>query len=174
MHTVARSMLWTALVIAGSSVSQVALANCPDYSLNGTQVTYSSDQLYTPVRRTLTAGGDLDLAQCNDVPGTGWVTRQPDYTIRITGNSTRRRRLQFRTQADCDTTLLVNTPTARYVFDDDGGEGLNAKIDIPQAADGIYDVWVGTSGEDGCQATMISETFNNGTSSGTRRKTSTQ
>lgn len=172
MHSVARSILWTALVIAGSSTSQVALAACPDYSLNGTQATYSSDQLYTPVRRTLTAGGDMDLAQCNDVPGTGWVTRQPDYTIRITGNSARRRRLQFRTQADCDTVLLVNTPTASWVFDDDGGDGLNAKVDIQQAADGIYDVWVGTSGADGCQATMISETFNNGTSGGGTRKTS--
>ncbi len=166
MHTVARSILWTALVIAGSSVSQVALAACPDYNLNGTQATYGSDQLYTAVRRTLTAGGDLNLSLCEDVPGSGWITRQPDFTIRLTGNSARRRRLQFRTQANCDTVLLVNTPTASWVFDDDSGDELNAKVDIQQAADGIYDVWVGTSGADGCQATMITETFNNGTSGG--------
>ncbi len=159
MHTVARSMLWTALVAAGSSVSQVAFA-CPDYSLNGTQATYTSDQLETPVRRTLSAGGDQNLSECSELPGSGWMTRQPDFTFRITGNASKRRRLQFRTQqANCDTVLLVNTPTANWIFDDDGGDELNAKVDIPQAADGIYDIWVGTVGAEECQTTLVSQTF---------------
>lgn len=166
MHTVARSILWALLVTAGSSVSQVALA-CPDYQLNGEQVTYSSDQLYTPVRHTLTAGGDQNLTSCTE-PGSGWITRQPDFTFRLTGNSARRM-LQFRTQANCDTVLLVNTPSASWRFDDDGGDGLNAKIDFLQAAEGIYDIWVGTSGPEGCRATLVAETFGNGSASPAKR-----
>ncbi len=160
MRQIVRMMLSVAVVTVGSSIAQTALA-CPDYTLTGEQATYSSNELYSPVRHTLTAGGDYDLAQCQDIPGTGWVTREPDYTFRLTGNAAQRRKLVFRTEAGCDTVLLVNAPSGSWAFDDDGSQGLNAKIDFQNAADGLYDIWVGTSGTNDCRATLITETFGN-------------
>jgi len=146
---------------AALAVAAPARAQCPDVSKNGASGSYTSDQLYTAVRHGTDAGGDLDLSDCSGVPGAGWVTSQPDYTFRLTGNEAKRRRLQFRVDGTCDTVLLVNTPAGRWRFDDDGAGSLDPKVDIEAAGNGIYDIWVGTSGQENCRATLFTETFNN-------------
>ena len=57
-----------------------------------------------------------------------------------------------------DTTLLVNRPDGSWVCnDDDLGDG-NPVVVIPSAADGLYDIWVGTYGASNTNATLyISE-----------------
>ena len=50
--------------------------------------------------------------------------------------------------AQCDTTLLVNTPTTQWYFDDDSRGNLQPLLNIPSSAslNGRLDLWVGTYG----------------------------
>ena len=43
-----------------------------------------------------------------------------------------------------DTTLLVNLPNGQWIANDDGGDGLNPLIRLPQPPSGRYDIFVGT------------------------------
>jgi hypothetical protein len=141
------------LVVASPAVA------CPDSGLNGDQRSYSATDLHSPVRLGVRAGGDMDLARCDSVPGSGWITRQPDLTMTLTGNKNGRR-LEFRVDSACDAVLLVNTPAERWIFDDDSNGNSDPKISIPAAQTGIYDVWVGRLGDRGdCEATLTIETF---------------
>ena len=51
-----------------------------------------------------------------------------------------------------DTTLLVNTPSTTWYFDDDSGPGLNSRLRISNLAalNGQVSIWVGTYGSDTC------------------------
>lgn len=132
---------------------------CPDYSMNGEQYTYSSEELYSGKRHRTRAGGDIDLGQCSDMPGGGWVTRQPDFTIRFTGNNSKGRRLRFKVDSECDAVMLVNGPDARWRFDDDSAGDLDPEVSYDNARDGFYDVWIGTVGRSNCNASIEMETF---------------
>lgn len=155
-------------ILLSASLSGVALLAgtpalaCPDIRKNGSTGTYTSDQLYSPVSHRVRAGGDQEISDCSGLEegANGHVTSQPDFTFRLTGNAENRRKLRFRVDGACDTMLLVNTAAGRWRFDDDGGDGLDPQLDIDNAPDGIYDIWVGTHGSDNCAATLVSETFN--------------
>lgn len=99
-----------------------------------------------PNRHNVTAGGDIDLARCTSVPGSGWVTRLPDFvvTYKTRSGGPSGQTLTFRIESSADTILLINDPNNRWHWNDDGGKGLNAKISFPRAPDGRYDIWVGS------------------------------
>jgi hypothetical protein len=94
----------------------------------------------------VTAGGNIDLAKCPRLPGTGWVARRPDFVVnyRTRSGGLSSYTLTFRTESRGDTILLVNGPDGRWYFDDDGGGGLNARLSFRNAPPGRYDVWIGT------------------------------
>ena len=56
--------------------------------------------------------------------------------------------------SDSDTTLVVNAPDGRWYCDDDGGDGLNPRIDFASPMSGTYNVWVGTYGGGTAGATL--------------------
>lgn len=160
-----RSPLWTFLIPGALLVSSLSLlpalatANCPDFELNGELHTLNADMLYAGQTFSVVAGGPLDLAKCSSVPGTGNITQGPDFTLRISKNEHTGRMLEFKVTSDCDSVMLVNTPGAEWLFDDDNAGNLDARIAIGRARDGIYDVWVGTYGNELCNATLNVETF---------------
>jgi len=102
----------------------------------------------------LTAGGTIDVSQ----PGCayGRVASAPDFDLYYdAGNAAT---LYISVIADDDTTLLVNTPDGRWQCDDDGYGDLDPIIVVPKAQSGLYDIWVGTYGEELVSATLyISE-----------------
>jgi len=103
---------------------------------------------------SLTAGGsiDVDVGSCSY----GYVADAPDVDLRYTtsGGST----LYVYVRADEDTTLLINTPNGSWVCDDDTLGSSNPVVVIPRAADGLYNIWVGTYGSTTTRATLyISE-----------------
>ena len=145
------------LLIAGVfGVFGTAAAACPDWSLTGQQLTYSSDELWTPRTHAVTAGGTNDLNACPQ-PGRGWVATRPDFDLSFTDNSAGRD-LEFRVDATCDSVLLVNDASGQWHFDDDSGDGLNSRIRLPNTSAGTYDIWVGTYGSTACAATITFET----------------
>lgn len=138
---------------------------CPNYQLWGDQVfTTSGPDLWTPNYYNVIAGGDRNLYNCpinwrnHSGRATGWVIEQPDFSITI--NQLAGYQLEFRIESNCDTILAVNTAARNWYYDDDDGNGLNGKIRFTNpAANGIYDVWVGTFNGETCNAQLVVETF---------------
>jgi hypothetical protein len=103
---------------------------------------------------SLTAGGsiDVDVGSC----GYGYVADAPDVDLRFTtsGGST----LYVYARASEDTTLLINLPNGDWICDDDGLGDSNPVLVLPRAADGLYNIWVGSYGASTTPATLyISE-----------------
>lgn len=95
-----------------------------------------------PYRVNITAGGNIDAS--NAASGcVGQISNAPDFEVTYSAGSLP---LVFRTQANSDTTLIVNGPDGLWYCDDDSGEGLNAQVTFSKPQSGTYDVWVGTYG----------------------------
>jgi hypothetical protein len=147
-----------AFVLGGLSASSAWAQNCPDYALNGTRITISASDLYAPQSVKVQAGGEVSLDGCGSVPGSGRVSKRPDFTIQYNGGG--KMRLEFRVNSECDAVLLVNRPNGEWLFDDDSNGNADPKISISAAPSGLYDVWVGRLGSTSlCNATLIMETF---------------
>ena len=149
-------VLW--IVVIALSFFAGSVQACPDFSQGGTSLSYTSDDLYTSKSHKVTAGGGTDLAECSDLPGYGFVMESPDFTLSFSGNSSGRA-LEFRLDTECDSILLVNDANGKWHYDDDSNGSLDAKIRLNKAANGSYDVWVGTRYSGTCSATLIAETF---------------
>ena len=159
-----RRALAALALITTMATGSAALA-CPDWSQTGTQLSYTSDQLWVPQSHDVSAGGDINLSDCPQ-PGVGFVAARPGFDLNFSENSVGRD-LEVRVTARCDSVLLVNDAAGRWHFDDDGGEGTNSTLRIANAPEGAYDIWVGTYGEASCSASMTLETFNSSDTGGT-------
>lgn len=134
-----------------------ASAACPSYANSGAPLSYTAESAYMPQATRVVAGGNIDLSQCGEVPGVGFVVESPDFTMMYDA-LTLGRALELRVTGDCDTVLLVNTAQGEWVFNDDTN-GLNPAVRIANAPSGQYDIWVGTLGSDTCDAQLEVETF---------------
>lgn len=95
-----------------------------------------------PFRVQVVSGGTLDARAAGLPQGcVGFVTSQPDFIVRMTGNSAS---LRMYVTAPGDTTLLVNTGRGRWVCNDDSFGGVNPTVELPSMGAGQYDVWVGS------------------------------
>ncbi|MBI5515588.1 MAG: peptidase S1 [Deltaproteobacteria bacterium] len=95
-----------------------------------------------PRHINIVSGGNIDARGLGLGPGcVGWVTRQPDAIIRLSGNSPN---LRVYVTAASDTTLLVNTANGQWRCNDDSYGGTNPTVDLTGAGPGQYDVWVGS------------------------------
>ena len=144
--------------LGSKTLTPATATQCPDFSLSGTALSYTSDALYTPQSLKGFAGGPADIAQCASLPGRGFVTLAPDYTFAFTGNDSGRA-LEVRLESDCDNVLLINDPGAGWHFDDDSNGNMGGLIRFEAAAEGSYDVWIGSYESAGCNATVTLETF---------------
>ena len=102
----------------------------------------------------LMAGGSTEV----DLPGCtyGSVANAPDVDLYYTtsGGSD----LYIYAVSGDDTTILVNTPNGTWVCDDDSYGDGDPIVVIRDAPAGLYDIWVGTYGDDMADATLyISE-----------------
>lgn len=107
-----------------------------------------------PDETSLTAGGsiEVDKGRCSY----GYVANAPDVDLYYTtsGGSN----LYIYVRSGEDTTLLINTPDGSWRCDDDGLGDMNPVVIFRNAPSGLYDIWVGTYGDDLASATVyISE-----------------
>lgn len=137
------------------------VAACPSFAQPGDLYAVTGDELYSPTSLTVQAGGTLDIAGCN-VGGIGFVNEVPHISVVLSGMEGYGR-LEIEVDAQCDTTLLVNTPTAQWVFDDDSRGNFQPLLNLPSsdALNGRLDIWVGTYNGSACSATVELETWNN-------------
>ena len=118
---------------------------CPDYSLQPSFGLIELNEGFPndPFTRRITAGGTYGLAWCFDNPNlTGSVASKPDFDLYY--HTSGYTPLTIFVDSPYDTMLLVNTPSGDWLFDDDSGGNGNPMIVIPNAADGLYDIWIGS------------------------------
>lgn len=109
------------------------------------RITLRSGFTPDPYAVDVTAGGP----DSNPLDGPGCVgyiqASRPDLVVDYT-NQSDVFDLYFNVDSDSDTALLVRTPDGRWICNDDGGEGLNPRLHVPDPESGAYAVWVGTFG----------------------------
>lgn len=134
--------------------------DCPDFTIEArNNLSYSEDDLWSERRHAVAAGGSVDLWGCARFDGVGFVALQPDFNVFLTRNNKDRMiRFKITGHDGCDTVLLINTPSGRWLFNDDD-EGVDPAIRVTSAQTGRYDIWAGTFGPDICMATLQIEAF---------------
>ena len=145
-----------AVLLAPASALAQKSSGVPDFELepNYGSVNLTSGFTPDPHEQSILAGGSVPASGAKS-GCEGSVSAAPDYQLFYEAGDLD---LTFMVEADEDTTLLINTPNGRWYCDDDGGGGLNPKVQITNPQDGRYDIWVGTYGEDMVQSTLkISE-----------------
>jgi hypothetical protein len=130
---------------------------CPQVTESTRVINHTARGLYTPFTYDVVAGGTLDLSDCADVPGTGYIISTPDFSMNYDHNQDYE--LEFRASGDCDVVLLVNDSSGDWHFSDDDGDGFDSLLRLTNPATGRYDVWVGTYSPETCDATLEIETF---------------
>ena len=145
MHKISTSRIAARLALmalASTSLCAGTIAAAQDASLraNAGEITLNSGFTPDPYIVDVVAGGTIDASRtangCN-----GMISRAPDFQVTYRAGSFP---LTFQTQADSDTTLVINGADGRWYCDDDGGDGVNAQVMFSNPQSGVYDVWVGT------------------------------
>ena len=103
--------------------------NCPSWQQPGQTVNVSGQTLYSPQRYNVQAGGSTNISNCG-VGGRGYANEVPHYSFNLSGMQDYGR-LEIEVEASCDTTLLVNTPTTQWYFDDDSRGSLQPLAEHP-------------------------------------------
>ncbi|WP_438362832.1 hypothetical protein, partial [Nioella halotolerans] len=107
--------------------------NCPSWQQPGQTVNITGQQLYSPTSYNVQAGGSTNISNCG-VGGRGYANEVPHYSFNLSGMEDYGRLEIEVTSASCDTTLLVNTPTTQWYFDDDSRGDLQPLLNIPSSA----------------------------------------
>ncbi|MBN9466647.1 MAG: hypothetical protein LCH57_12450 [Proteobacteria bacterium] len=148
-----------------SFAQKSAVRNGPDFTLdpNYGSTRLSSGFTPDPFTKSIRAGGSTQASRVrSDCEGA--VSSAPDFQLFYEAGSLD---LTFSVAASQDTTLLINTPSGRWLCDDDSGGDLDPKITVNSPESGRYDVWVGTYNNSMVQSTLsISELGGSGSSSG--------
>jgi hypothetical protein len=139
------------------SLALLALAASPAFAQNpGGDPTFGDVRLNEgfpndPYSVDLVAGGSINVRKgsCNY----GVVADAPDVDFYYTssGNSD----LYIYAVSSEDTTILVNLPDGSWACDDDGYGDGDPILVIRDGDAGLYNIWVGTYGEDTVDATLF-------------------
>ncbi len=143
--------------IAAMVLTAGAAQACPNWNNNPTYGAYdlSLAQLRAGQSLSLTAGGSVDWNGCPHIrvgsdDGPGFFEVAPD--VRFFVNNVEGRRLTIAINSACDSTLLINTQSASWYYDDDDNGNADAKIVLTRPLSGQIDVWVGTYDGQYCDA----------------------
>lgn len=129
----------------------------PDSSLTANFGEIRLDSGFTPdpYRIDLVAGGSYDASALGGYC-VGKISAAPDLQVTYDSSFLP---LVIRTRSRADTTLVVNGPDGRWYCDDDTGGDSNAEVRFNSPQSGVYDIWVGTYGEDTASTSLsITET----------------
>jgi len=129
----------------------------PDSSLTANFGEIRLDSGFTPdpYRIDLVAGGTYDASNLGGYC-VGKISAAPDLQVTYDSSFLP---LVIRTRSRSDTTLVVNGPDGRWYCDDDTGGNSDAEVRFNSPQSGVYDIWVGTYGDDTASTTLsITET----------------
>ena len=149
-----RGLVFVAALVWGGAAAAV----CPGLHSPDKHLYFSARQLMTPKVAEVRAGGTVLLASCEAIPGSGNIPFDPSVSVYYTADR-KRMDLELRTEGECDTVLLVRTPSGRWFFDDDNGPARNARLRLSTPPEGRYEVWVGSQGGAACTSQLALQSF---------------
>ncbi len=136
------------------NTASAAAAACPAFEIGAaSEQLWGSEIVSEPAVFDVIAGGDIDLGECAQLPGFGYVVAEPDFTLSLRGLDALA--VEFYVTGDCDTVLLVNAADGSWHYSDDFEDGFDPLVEIADAPSGQYDIWVGTYDQDACEATLF-------------------
>lgn len=98
-----------------------------------------------PTTSIVSAGGPTPGDALGPVSGDGYCAgtypAAPQIALTVQANMPL---LRVLARSDSDATIAVRFPDGHVECDDDSGGGLNPALDIPRAASGRYEIFVGT------------------------------
>lgn len=111
-------------------------------------LTLSPGFMPDPMQRSYVSGGGQDASGIfgTDMRGVGCsgsISQTPDHIMTL---NDRFDFLQIWNQSGADTTLVIDGPGRFLLCDDDGGEGLNERIEHSDWVPGEYRIYVGSYG----------------------------
>ena len=143
-------------LLVGAFLVLASSASAQDISAEATYGSESLDEgfLPDPYEIDITAGGSTSV----DVPGCGYgmIGSAPDMDLYYdtSGSSD----LYIYATSGSDTTILVNSASGDWYCDDDSYGDGDPIVVISGADAGLYNIWVGTYGDEMAPATLyISE-----------------
>jgi len=143
--------------IPASGTASGGMGECPQVTESTRVINHTARGLYSPFTYEVVAGGTIDLSDCDEFDATGFVISTPDFSMNYDQNQDYE--LEIRANGDCDVVLLVNDSSGNWHFSDDDGDGFDSLLRLTNPTTGRYDVWVGTYGEQTCDANLELETF---------------
>ncbi|MCC5997264.1 MAG: peptidase S1 [Oceanicaulis sp.] len=135
-------MIRTLVSAALAATALTGMAAAQNFSLNPAYGTVHLSGGFTPDPHitNLQAGGNINASnfsrQCD-----GFIADAPDVRLQFSAGALP---LIISTNAQADTTLVINGPDGSWYCDDDGGRGFNASVRFNNPQSGQYDIWVGT------------------------------
>lgn len=128
-------------------------AQAQDTSLDPTYEAIELEEGFMPdpITVDLTAGGDVmvDIGDC----AYGYVAEAPDVDLYYSTSESSD--LSIYAVSSADTMLLINLPDGTWVCDDDSYDDGDPIVTILDAPAGVYNIWVGTFGEEPDDATLF-------------------
>jgi hypothetical protein len=136
----------TLIAFCALAASLTAAQACPDYELEATfgDLELVAGFLPDPTSRPVGAGGSVDLSACSEVGASGYVAEAPDIQLTYSGTSGGTLTITAISFTGVDLILIVNDPNGDWHTDDDSGFSTGPTVTLNGAADGVYDIWVGT------------------------------
>ena len=106
-----------------------------------------------PEEISVVSGGSVSVQDLNIGSACrGYGTNTPDVILNWDGSGF----LRFGVDGDGDTTLVINAPNGSWYCDDDGGDGVDPRIDFSDSSSGQYDIWIGSySSDDQISGTLM-------------------
>jgi hypothetical protein len=135
-----RRPLAVALLTAAILGWNAAPSQAQNPGLNPTYGSVNLNAGFTPdpFVKELAAGGPV-RTKLGGV--SSFVANAPDFRLNYTKGKFR---LTIRVEAQKDTTLLINTPSGKWIANDDGAGAPNPEITFTVPESGRYDIFVGT------------------------------
>lgn len=114
-------------------------------------VTLESGFMPDPYKKTITAGGSVDLSQYGH---SGYTASKPDIDFYFTPSGNAGETLTISVNSETDTILLINGPAGSWYFNDDAN-GVNPSIIFQDPKDGLYSIFVGTFDSENAEAELL-------------------
>lgn len=148
-ETPAADMTAADMTAADMAAADMAAAPSGGGGSNFDDISISTGFMPDPMAVTGTSGGSRDGTTITDADGSpcaGWIAGTPDHLLNLGTDFANLRVMAYATDAESDTTLVIQKPDGAYLCNDDSEDGFHPAITGAMPA-GTYKVWVGSYNE---------------------------